>query len=57
MKQMMIDYRVHINDEIKFVRKVIDNYEFCVREGVAYFVSCGEYYNIPIEDISQVYTY
>lgn len=54
MKQMMIDYR---DDEGNFVRKVIDNYEFCVREEVAYFISNGVRIQVPLQKISQVYTY
>ena len=54
MKNMMIDYK---NDEGIFVRRVIDNYEFCIHEGDAYFISEGVKYKVPIQDISQVYTY
>lgn len=54
MKNMMIDYR---DSEGKFVRKVIDNFEFCVRDGVAHFFSEGIKYQVPLQDLSQVYTY
>ena len=54
MKNMMIDYK---NEEGTFVRKVIDNYEFCIREEIAYFISEGVKIQVPIKDIIQVYTY
>lgn len=54
MKSMMIDYRDNNNGNI--MRKVIDNYEFCIRDGVAYFVSDGTRYNISLASIIQVYT-
>lgn len=54
MKNMMIDYR---NEDDVFVRRVIDNYEFCIREETAYFVSEGVMYAIPLQKISQVYTF
>jgi hypothetical protein len=50
----MIDYK---NDDGIFFRKVIDNNEFCIREEVAYFLSEGKEYHIPIKNISQVYSY
>lgn len=53
-KKMMIDYR---NDDNSFERKVIDNFEFCIRDGMAYFASNGAFYKIPLQKISQVYTY
>lgn len=53
MKEMIIDYR---NDDGSFSRKTIDNYEFCIREGVAYFASQGVPYQVPMQNISQVYT-
>ena len=52
-KRMMIDYR---NEDGTFARKVIDDFEFCVRDGVMYFISEGVKYNIPLERCSQVYT-
>lgn len=52
--QMMIDYK---NDNGEFVRKVIDNYEFCVREETAYFISEGVKTAVPLQNIVQVYTY
>ena len=56
-KAMFIDYREHLDDDkTKFIRKVVDNYEFCVRDGIAYFSSCGQFYQVPLEDVSQVYT-
>lgn len=56
-KEMMIDYRGGINPDgtTKFVRKHIDNFEFCIREGVAYFISEGKRFKVPIQEISQVY--
>lgn len=54
MKNMMIDYK---NEDGTFSRKVIDNYEFCIRDEVAYFISDGVKINIPIKDVVQVYTY
>lgn len=53
-KQLMIDYR---DEKGKFVRRVIDDLEFCVRDDVAYFISDGVKYAIPIGNISQMYTY
>ena len=52
--QMMIDYR---DDNDNFVRKVIDNYEFCIRDETAYFISEGVKMQVPMQKISQVYTY
>ena len=52
--QMMIDYR---DEKDEFVRKVIDNNEFCIRDEEAYFVSEGVKIKIPMQKISQVYTY
>ena len=54
MTQMMIDYR---NDNGAFVRKTIDNNEFCVRDEYAYFMSDGERIRVPLQNMSQVYTY
>ena len=54
MKKLMIDYK---NNDGIFIRKEIDNDEFCVREEVAYFISDGVKYQIPLKDICQVYTY
>ena len=48
----MIDYR---DGKGGFIRKTIDDFEFCVRDGIAYFISCGEYISVPVEDISQIY--
>ena len=53
MRNMMIDYR---DENGTFVRKVIDNFEFCIRDSVAYFISEGVKMQVPIQDISQVYT-
>lgn len=53
-KRMMIDYR----DENGIIcRKTIDNFEFCIREDIAYFISEGVKCQVPLTDISQVYTY
>ena len=54
MKDMMIDYR---DEDGQFVRKVIDNYEFCVHDEVAYFISDKKKYAVPIKNICQVYTF
>ena len=51
-KMMMIDYR-DANGTIR--RKTIDNMEFCVRDGDAYFISEGAKYSVPLEDVIQVY--
>lgn len=51
-KTMMIDYRTE-KDEIR--RKEMDDCEFCVRDGNAYFVSDGRKYCIPLEQVIQVY--
>lgn len=53
MKALMIDYR---NEDGSFSRRVIDNFEFCIREDIAYFISEGIKYQVPIKNISQVYT-
>lgn len=53
-KQLMIDYR---DGKGGFVRKVIDNFEFCVRDGIAYFVSDGRSCQVAVENISQMYIY
>ena len=57
MKELMIDYRngEDENGEVKFERKAIDNMEFCVRDGFAYFKSEGKIYQLKLNDISQVY--
>ena len=52
-KVMMIDYR-DTNATIR--RKVIDNMEFCVHDGVVYFISDEQKYSVPLEDVIQVYT-
>lgn len=54
MKNMMIDYR---NEDGTFVRKVIDNFEFCIHDEVAYFISEGVKCQVPMQKIVQVYTY
>lgn len=51
-KDLMIDYR---NEFEQICRKVIDDMEFCVRNGAAYFISSGEKYRVPLEDVIQVY--
>lgn len=51
-KIMMIDYR-DANGNIR--RKQIDDCEFCVRNGFAYFISCGVKTRVPLEDVSQIY--
>ena len=52
-KEMMIGYR---DEEDEIHRKVIDDMEFCVRKGIAYFISDGIKYQVPLEDVIQVYT-
>ena len=58
MKELMIDYRDGINPDgsTHFVRKTIDDFEFCIRDGVAYFISDGKKYHVSVSEISQVYT-
>ena len=51
-KTMMIDYR---NDEGKLFRKTIDDMEFCVRRGAAWFISAGEKISVPLDNVIQVY--
>lgn len=51
---MIIDYRKENEDG--FVRRKIDDMEFCVRDGDMYFISEGIRYCIPLERCSQVYT-
>lgn len=51
-KVMMIDYR---NDDGECVRKIIDDSEFCVRQGSAYFISQGEKIRVPLDSVIQVY--
>ena len=59
-KRIMVDYRVEEekNEEIEreFVRKAIDNNEFCIRNRKMYFSSDGEALKIPVEKIVQVFT-
>ena len=52
-KDLMIDYRDSNNN---ICRKVIDNMEFCVHDGDAYFISDNERYRVPLERVIQVYT-
>ena len=51
-KRMMIDYR---NENGDFVRRIVDDCEFCVRRGFAWFISEGTKYSVPLEDVSQVF--
>lgn len=51
-KTMMIDYR---NDNGTICRKEMDDCEFCVRDGNAYFISDGRKYCIPLDHVIQVY--
>ena len=53
-KNLMIDYR---NDEDMICRKVIDDMEFCVRDGYAYFISEEIKYRVPLDGVIQVYMY
>lgn len=50
---LQIDYR---NQDEKIIRKPIDNCEFCVRDGMAYFESRGAKVCVPLEKIIQMYT-
>lgn len=52
-RKLMIDFRDIASG--KFIRRAVDDFEFCVREGFAYFSSNGERYEIHLEDISQIY--
>ena len=52
-RELMIDYR---NEKDVFVRRVIDDMEFCVRDGNAYFISDEIKYCIPLEQVVQMYT-
>lgn len=51
-KTMMIDYR---NDEGVLFRKTIDDNEFCVRKGCAWFISGGTRFSVRLDLVSQVY--
>ena len=53
-KKLIIDYK---NKAGNFERKVIDDFELSVRKGMAYFKSDGERNVVPLENISQIYTY
>ena len=52
-KTMMIDYREEVTGVI--VRKEIDDAEFCIRNGRAWFISKGEKFNTPIDTVIQVF--
>ena len=52
-KTMMIDYRNDTTGVI--VRKEIDDAEFCVRDGKAWFISKGEKISTPLDTVIQVY--
>ena len=58
MKERMIDYRDGVNPDgsTHFVRKTIDDFEFCVRDGVVYFISEDKKYHVYISEVSQIYT-
>ena len=51
-KYLMIDYR---DNNGTICRKTIDNMEFCVHDGDAYFISNDEQYMVPLERVIQVY--
>jgi len=53
-KVMMIDYR---DEEENIRRRVVDDMEFCVRKGNAYFISDHVKYEVPLESVIQVYLY
>ena len=50
-RKMMIDIRVNGG----FKRLVVDDMEICARDGIFYFFSDGEKYEVPFEDMSQLY--
>ena len=52
-KNLMIDFR---DEEEEIQRKVIDDMEFCVRKGNAYFISEGIRHVVPLDNVIQVYT-
>ncbi len=52
-KCLMIDYR---DEEGTIFRRVMDDMEFCVRNGNAYFISEKTKYEIPLDQVIQVYT-
>lgn len=52
-KQMMVDYR---SENGTFIRREVDDMEFCVRDGVMYFKSEDRQYDIPLDQCVQVYT-
>ena len=52
-KNLMIDFR---DEEEEIQRKVIDDMEFCVRNGNAYFISDGTRHEVPLDHVIQVYT-
>ena len=52
-KTMMIDYREEVTGVI--VRKEIDDNEFCVRDGMIWFISKGEKFNTPIDTAIQIF--
>lgn len=51
-KTMMIDYR---NNDGDLFRKVIDDCEFCVRYGCAWFISEGKKFSVELGNVIQVY--
>ena len=51
-KDLMIDYR---DEHGTIRRKVIDDMEFCVRDGDVYFISETVRYCIPLDKVIQVY--
>ena len=53
MKGLMIDYMdTYIG---KITRKRIDGSEFSIRDGICYFTSGGENYEVDVNNIYQVY--
>lgn len=53
MKGLMIDYTNTYTGKI--TRKRIDGCAFCIRDGVCYFTSDGEDFEVDVNDIFQVY--
>ena len=51
-RQMMIDYR---DEKETIFRREIDNNEFCIRDGCAYFISEGIRYRVRLDLVIQVY--
>lgn len=53
MRGLMIDFTDEKTGKIRRMR--IDGGAFSIRDGVCYFTSDGDNYEVPVEDIFQVY--